>query len=705
MLLPVQGSEPVPFGRYVLDARLAAGGMGEVYLARARGEAGFEKKVVIKRVLPHLAQSPEFVERFLDEGRLVVQLSHGNIVQIFDMGSVDGHYFLAMEYVDGMDLRALLRHLRVADAPFPVPLALQVIVEVAKGLEYAHSRADEEGHNLGIIHRDVSPSNVMISREGEVKLLDFGIAKAAGRMSHSVSGSLHGKFMYMSPEQAAGLPLDRRSDLFSLGVCFYEMLALVRPFEAETELRTLDLVRAGRYAPLGEQRPDLPEAVAAIVDRCLATRAEDRFRSAAELEQAVLAYQMEERCVVSPHELARFVAQFKGPRTPTQPIGLDQALNQQLDALLGPPTTGRRSTQVARTPSAPGGPPVGDAPGLRMDTGTTGARHHPPVLPDTEIPRASKNRIALAFLALLVGVLVTLNLVTLKKLNQQSDGGPSPIPAVTPSPPRPWLTPTPPTGPAARLTPDPIAAARRESDDAGVGRSRLGPEHVVGPPAPASVGPAYVRLDDLPRDAVVTLGGTVVTAAADGRYPVPPGDGPIALKVTAVGRADFSTSLARGPDAAAAVKVRMDALRRVVRIVAVPSRAAVWVGGKEVATGSYRVTVTADRPVKGQVVLDGWISKSFTARYGGPRTVTVSLTAKEMGSFMIRVLPFDAEVRLDGKVIHRSGNLVVGKVDPGSHKIVIRTRDGAKKTITFTVRAGATRKLGTVTLVAETLPK
>ena len=291
--------------------------MGEVFLARMMGPAGFEKKVVIKRILPHLAESEEFVERFLDEGRLVVQLSHGNIAQVLDMGTVDGHYYLAMEYVDGLDLRVFLKRLKLRGRQMPIPEALFIAGEVAKGLAYAHSRVDEAGRNLGIIHRDVSPSNVMISREGEVKLLDFGIAKAATRMVHSVSGSLHGKFLYMSPEQASGRSLDRRSDIFSLGTCLYEMLTLRRPFEGESELRTLDLIRAGEYEPPSQIRPEVLPEVDRIVAQCLDIDPNRRYAAAGEVQRAILSHQVETRTVIVASALASSVSEIVGARQST----------------------------------------------------------------------------------------------------------------------------------------------------------------------------------------------------------------------------------------------------------------------------------------------------------------------------------------------------------------------------------------------------
>jgi eukaryotic-like serine/threonine-protein kinase len=266
-------------GRYELVRRIAVGGMGEIYLARMRGAAGFEKRVIIKTILPHLAEEEEFVEKFLDEGRIVVQLTHGNIVPVFDMGQQDGEYFIAMEYLPGRDLREIIKRLQVDRARMPVGLAVLVVMEVCKGLAYAHRKLDQQGAPLGLVHRDVSPSNILVSREGDVRIIDFGIARATGRSQRTASGRIQGKFSYMSPEQASGKPLDPRSDIFSTGIVLYELLTGMRPFDGDSDLETLDRVRAGVCDPITTLRPELPEALDAIIARAMAPDPADRFPS------------------------------------------------------------------------------------------------------------------------------------------------------------------------------------------------------------------------------------------------------------------------------------------------------------------------------------------------------------------------------------------------------------------------------------------
>src|SRR5690554_6709142 len=270
-------------GRYELTRRLAKGGMGEIYLALARGAGGFEKRVIIKTILPHLAEEEEFVTKFLDEGRIVVQLTHGNIVPVFDMGEQDGEYYIAMEYVEGLDLREILKRLDARSAQLPVEHALHIAAEICKGLGYAHRKTDEQGSPLSIVHRDVSPSNVLISHEGEIKIIDFGIARAAGRLSQTANGRIQGKCCYMSPEQTRGKELDHRSDIFACGVVLYEMLTGRRPFEGRSDLESLELVRRCEFDPPGVLRPEVPAEVDRIIERALEVDPDARYQNIEDL--------------------------------------------------------------------------------------------------------------------------------------------------------------------------------------------------------------------------------------------------------------------------------------------------------------------------------------------------------------------------------------------------------------------------------------
>lgn len=323
---------PRPFGRYELLSRLARGGMGELYIARAAGAAGWQKRVVIKRLLPHLMEDPEFRERFLDEARISVSLTHGNIVPVFDLGEVDGEYYLAMEYIDGWDLRTVIRAARQADERWPIESALHVVMQAARGLAFAHSRCDEAGQPLRIVHRDISPANLLLSRDGEVKIVDFGIASARSRLGATTTGRVQGKVAYMSPEQASGLPVDNRSDVFSLGVVLYELIAGDRPFRGDSDLEIQAALRAGVYVPLHVMRPSVPDAVCELVDRMLTQDVATRTQSADEVESAIMGVLQELTGPYTPRMFAGWLARlFPSSRRATG--GLDALLQSELERL------------------------------------------------------------------------------------------------------------------------------------------------------------------------------------------------------------------------------------------------------------------------------------------------------------------------------------------------------------------------------------
>ena len=299
-------SGPRFLGKYEVLARLDSGGMAEIFLARARGLAGFEKLVVLKRILPHLAAEEEFISMFLDEAKTTVALSHGNIVQVFDMGKgEEGDYFIAMEYVAGKNLRRYLRRaLDREKQPIDPPLAAWIASEILRGLDYAHRRTDSAGKPLGIVHRDLSPHNILISYEGEVKVADFGIAKAAGKVVHTETGLIRGKASYMSPEQARADDLDGRSDIFSTGILLYELLTGVTPFEGETSDQILRNLLKGPPPPPSSKRALIPAALDAIVLRALSTTREARYASCDVFLKDLGSYLMGSGTVIGPRDLA-----------------------------------------------------------------------------------------------------------------------------------------------------------------------------------------------------------------------------------------------------------------------------------------------------------------------------------------------------------------------------------------------------------------
>ena len=314
------------FGRYRLLERIGKGGMAEVYKAKSYGVEGFEKICVIKTILSELAESQPFVDLFIHEAKLAVRLSHANIVQVFDLGiapagataGASPAYYMAMEYVHGFDLATLLARCRRSQIQLPIEMCVYVAAEVAKGLDHAHRRRDEELNPLHIVHRDVSPQNVLLSWEGDVKVTDFGIAKARGALEptgleDTRARQLQGKFAYMSPEQAAGENVDARSDLFSLGTVLYECLSGVNPFTAPTTFETLRRVQACEYPPAELLRPDAPAELVAIVKRAMAKEPADRFPDAARMYEALLAFLYGQGRRFGAHELADFLLGFKAP--------------------------------------------------------------------------------------------------------------------------------------------------------------------------------------------------------------------------------------------------------------------------------------------------------------------------------------------------------------------------------------------------------
>jgi len=304
---------PVLYGKYQLLDLLARGGMAEVFKAKSHGVEGFEKILVIKRILPELSQNPQFVEMFINEAKIAVSLSHANIVQVFDLGRADDTYFIAMEFVAGYDLATILARGKKLNKPIPQELAVYVVSEVAKGLDYAHRRRDAQLKPLHIVHRDVSPQNALISFEGEVKLTDFGIAQAALAVEEKTdAGVLKGKYAYMSPEQARGEPVDGRTDLFALGTVLYELLSGQNPFYVpESSYETLRKVREHDFVPLSTRLPEIPKELAAIVERAMSATPDERQPNAGALYEELVQFLYSSGRRVSGHDLADFLLELR----------------------------------------------------------------------------------------------------------------------------------------------------------------------------------------------------------------------------------------------------------------------------------------------------------------------------------------------------------------------------------------------------------
>ena len=282
-MFPAPQSEPIWFwprmgeflGRYELLHKIAAGGMGEVFLARQQGPVGFEKYLVIKTLLPHLTEDQDFVNMFFDEARIAAMLSHPNIAQIYDLGEASGRYYIAMEYVHGETLRATQSAAESVRGGITLGLKCRIIAGAAHALDYAHDARNSAGQPLDLIHRDVSPHNIMIAFSGVVKLVDFGIAKANNKLARTATGVIKGKYAYMSPEQAYGHALDRRSDVFALGIVFHELLTGERLFKKDVDMDTLRAVAEAPITAPSELVKGVPKALDLVVLKALARKRED----------------------------------------------------------------------------------------------------------------------------------------------------------------------------------------------------------------------------------------------------------------------------------------------------------------------------------------------------------------------------------------------------------------------------------------------
>jgi len=269
-------------GRYTVVKKVADGGMAEIFLAHLTGAQGFARMVILKRILPVFSVDPHFRNMIVDEAHIAMSLHHGNIVQVLDLGEERGRYFLTMELVDGWDLATVLSRGEAARLPLPAGLGLHVVVQVCRALAYAHSQT-RNGKPLGLVHRDISPQNVLLSEQGEVKLTDFGIAKALGKRERTQTGVIKGKLDFMSPEQAAGAVLDTRSDIFSLGTLLYLLATGQRPFDADGQLETLIRVQNAEFAPPEVANPDISPRIADIIKRAMCKAPSERYESAEEM--------------------------------------------------------------------------------------------------------------------------------------------------------------------------------------------------------------------------------------------------------------------------------------------------------------------------------------------------------------------------------------------------------------------------------------
>ena len=318
--------------RYRVIKRLASGGMAEVFVAESAGIEGFKKQVAIKRVLPQLSKKEQFIAMFLDEARLSAHLSHSNVVSVFDIGVGDGTYFIVMEFVDGADLKAVMEHHKKINRPVPLEIAVFITAKICQGLAYAHELENLEGQPLQIVHRDITPANVLITKYGEVKIVDFGLAKASSQLAESDAGVIKGKFGYLAPETVLELGVDHRVDIFALGIILWEMLAGKRLFLGDTDFATVRMVREAVVPPLSGINRDVPRELEQILGRALSRDQGARYMSARDFGRDLTRFLFRLGRSVNEDDVAKTVRAAMG--VPGHPVDGTQKIADLIDLML-----------------------------------------------------------------------------------------------------------------------------------------------------------------------------------------------------------------------------------------------------------------------------------------------------------------------------------------------------------------------------------
>lgn len=316
--------------RYRVIKRLEAGGMAEVFIGEATSVQGFKKKVAIKRVLPHLAQNKNFIGMFLDEARLGARLNHANIVTVFDIGAADNTFFIVMEFVDGCNLKKVIEFVRKGGRRFPAKEAVYITMEACRGLSYAHEIVDDDGEPLNIVHRDMSPPNILISKRGEVKVTDFGLAKSLTQLERTDPGVVKGKFSYLSPEAATGEQVDARADVFAMGIVLWEMLAGRRLFLGETDYQTVKLVQQANVPSIRALNQDVHQGLEEVLLKSLAQNPEERYQSAREFGDALAGYLFGHQLKVTSYDIANLVKAAVADDRDAKPSSQQQSIIDKL---------------------------------------------------------------------------------------------------------------------------------------------------------------------------------------------------------------------------------------------------------------------------------------------------------------------------------------------------------------------------------------
>ncbi len=455
------------FGKYFLLRKIASGGMGEVLLARQQGPEGFEKILVIKRILSHHTDNQDYVDMFFAEARLAAKMSHSNIVQIYEMGEIDGAFYIAMEFVNGKSIKDIIDASKAKGVPIPPAHTADIVARLCSGLGYAHQLTDMSGNMLNIIHRDVNPHNVLVTYGGEAKIIDFGIAKSEMNEHKTETGTIKGKFVYMSPEQSAAEKIDNRSDIFSIGIVLYEMLSGDNPFQKANIVLSLDAIQRYQPPPPSTINPEFAP-FDPIIAKALAKKANDRYQDCAEMETDLRRAILTGEIAKPPQNLQQFMQQLfreqiEKEQKFIQETGKSQAYGQD-------ETNARAAKQVSASEQKTGAFRNDEfsAPGITprptpLPIHQTGSRS------GSAVVRRRKRRLALSIVSvILVAASVSVALILLNgppKPAQNSVQVLDPQAAVQPQAPTPIAQPP----PAALPTPLPPPVAQQQLGPAAAG--------------------------------------------------------------------------------------------------------------------------------------------------------------------------------------------------------------------------------------------
>jgi serine/threonine-protein kinase len=607
-------------GDYTLLRRLAIGGMGEIWLAERQGISGFSKRVVIKTILECFADEPSLVDMFLDEGRIAAGLTHPNVAQTYDLGQVGRTYYLAMEYIQGRDLRKLLLVNVERGQLLPLNLVLRILAEVCEGLYYAHRWKTPDGRHAGIVHRDISPQNILVTFDGKVKIIDFGIAKAAQSASRTQSGVLKGKYAYMSPEQVRGKPLDQRSDLFSLGVVMYELLTARRLFKRDSELSTLDAVLTTEIPPPTRIDGGVPREVEAVLLKALARDPDDRFQDARQMQLALEEVMLVTKMPASSAHLAAYMEELFADH-------LEQEQEQEQESI------SRLSRQMERLPGAADKAPRLErttpfAPGMELSVSTDGRRRELTrnLMPgSSQAERAGRGRSSWrwALIGLLLAVVGAGGWFLATETGLLGGGGPDPQPA------------------------DPQPAPPAATGDAAGGPSDAGPDRQPDPP-------------DDPQQADLGLDLSE------------PGDPPDA------GGGDSAE-----PDPAPDPEPRPDPGRNVARAsgrlsVTTSPPADIYLGRRKLGRGTVRGVRLRPGRYRLRAVLEPGVVETQRLRIGPGERLARNIEFAA-GKLRVIVVPW-ADVVVDGRKVGQTPMAPI-ELPAGSHRVVLTNPELNKRVV------------------------